>query len=72
MALRDSLAKLQTDWIDILYVHWWDYATSIEEVMDGLHNVVQVCLPSSGLTTFITHGLKLILLPRYRKERFSI
>jgi aryl-alcohol dehydrogenase-like predicted oxidoreductase len=23
MSLRDSLAKLQTDWVDILYVHWW-------------------------------------------------
>jgi aryl-alcohol dehydrogenase-like predicted oxidoreductase len=22
MSLRDSLAKLKTDWIDILYVHW--------------------------------------------------
>lgn len=22
MSLRDSLKKLQTDWIDILYVHW--------------------------------------------------
>lgn len=22
VSLRDSLKKLQTDWIDILYVHW--------------------------------------------------
>ncbi|KAL4880411.1 putative aryl-alcohol dehydrogenase AAD10 [Aspergillus karnatakaensis] len=41
MSLRDSLRKLQTDWIDILYVHWWDYTTSIEELMDSLHTVVQ-------------------------------
>ncbi|KAI1116092.1 aryl-alcohol dehydrogenase [Nemania sp. NC0429] len=41
MSLRDSLAKLQTDYIDILYLHWWDWTTSIEEVMDALHNVVQ-------------------------------
>ncbi|CAI6100751.1 unnamed protein product [Clonostachys chloroleuca] len=40
-SLRDSLAKLQTDWVDILYVHYWDQTTSIEEVMDSLHNVVQ-------------------------------
>ncbi|KAF7558894.1 hypothetical protein G7046_g5254 [Stylonectria norvegica] len=40
-SLRDSLKKLQTDWIDILYVHWWDNTTSIEEVMDSLHAVVQ-------------------------------
>lgn len=41
MSLRDSLQKLQTDWIDILYVHWWDYTTSIEELMDSLHTVVE-------------------------------
>jgi aryl-alcohol dehydrogenase-like predicted oxidoreductase len=41
MSVRDSLAKLQTDWIDILYVHWWDQLTSIEEVMDSLHILVQ-------------------------------
>ncbi|KAL1965477.1 hypothetical protein VTN77DRAFT_5733 [Rasamsonia byssochlamydoides] len=41
MSVRDSLAKLQTDWIDILYVHWWDQVTSIEEVMDSLHILVQ-------------------------------
>jgi aryl-alcohol dehydrogenase-like predicted oxidoreductase len=23
MSVRDSLAKLQTDWIDILYLHWF-------------------------------------------------
>ncbi|KAF2965895.1 hypothetical protein GQX73_g7657 [Xylaria multiplex] len=41
MSLRDSLVKLQTDYIDILYLHWWDWTTSIEEVMDALHLVVQ-------------------------------
>ncbi|CED82260.1 aryl-alcohol dehydrogenase [Phaffia rhodozyma] len=41
ISLRDSLKKLQTDYIDILYLHWWDYTTSIEEVMDALHIVVQ-------------------------------
>ncbi|RWA11063.1 hypothetical protein EKO27_g4064 [Xylaria grammica] len=41
MSLRDSLAKLQTDYVDILYLHWWDWTTSIEEVMDALHLVVQ-------------------------------
>lgn len=35
-----SLKKLRTDYIDILYVHWWDWNTSIPEVMDGLHNLV--------------------------------
>lgn len=41
MSIRDSLKKLQTDWVDILYVHWWDYTTSIEELMDSLHILVQ-------------------------------
>ena len=40
VSVRDSLRKLQTDWIDILYVHWWDYMSSIEEVMDSLHILV--------------------------------
>jgi aryl-alcohol dehydrogenase-like predicted oxidoreductase len=41
VSVRDSLRKLQTGWIDILYLHWWDYTTSIEEVMDSLHILVQ-------------------------------
>jgi aryl-alcohol dehydrogenase-like predicted oxidoreductase len=35
-----SLKNLRTDYIDLLYVHWWDWQTSIEEVMRGLHNLV--------------------------------
>ena len=35
-----SLRKLRTDYIDILYVHWWEYTTSVKEVMDGLHTLV--------------------------------
>ncbi|QLL31840.1 hypothetical protein HG536_0B07080 [Torulaspora globosa] len=41
VSVRDSLKKLKTDWIDILYVHWWDHMTSIEELMDSLHVLVQ-------------------------------
>ncbi|THY12952.1 putative aryl-alcohol dehydrogenase Aad14 [Aureobasidium pullulans] len=41
MSVRDSLAKLQTDFIDILYLHWWDHTTSIEEIMDSLHMLVE-------------------------------
>jgi len=40
LSLEASLKKLRTDYIDILYVHWWDYTTSVEEVMDGLHHLV--------------------------------
>lgn len=41
VSVRDSLKKLRTDWIDILYLHFWDYTTSIEEVIDSLHVLVQ-------------------------------
>lgn len=39
-SVEESLTKLRTSYIDILYVHYWDYNTSVEEVMNGLHNLV--------------------------------
>jgi aryl-alcohol dehydrogenase-like predicted oxidoreductase len=41
VSVRDSLAKLQTDYIDVLYMHWWDQTTSIKELMDSLHVLVE-------------------------------
>jgi hypothetical protein len=40
VSAHDSLKKLRTSYIDILYVHWWDYNTSVEEVMNSLHILV--------------------------------
>lgn len=40
LSVEASLKKLRTSYIDILYLHWWDYTTSVEEVMNGLHNLV--------------------------------
>ncbi|KAI5210580.1 Aldo/keto reductase [Aureobasidium subglaciale] len=40
VSVRDSLAKLKTEYIDILYVHWWDFGTSVEEVMRHLHTLI--------------------------------
>lgn len=40
LSVNSSLKKLRTDYIDILYVHWWDYTCGVEEVMNGLHNLV--------------------------------
>ncbi|EJF65059.1 Aldo/keto reductase [Dichomitus squalens] len=40
ISLEASLKKLRTNYIDIFYVHWWDWDTSVEEVMNGLHNLV--------------------------------
>ena len=40
VSLAASLRKLQTSYIDLLYIHWWDYTTSIPEVMHALHYAV--------------------------------
>ncbi|KAJ5677279.1 uncharacterized protein N7477_002912 [Penicillium maclennaniae] len=40
VSLEESLKKLKTDYIDLLYVHWWDFGTSIEEVMTSLNQLV--------------------------------
>ncbi|THH13999.1 hypothetical protein EW146_g6282 [Bondarzewia mesenterica] len=40
LAVNGSLKKLRTDYIDILYCHWYDWDTSVEEFMDSLHNLV--------------------------------
>ncbi|KAG1748743.1 NADP-dependent oxidoreductase domain-containing protein [Suillus lakei] len=41
ISVEASLKKLRTSYIDILYVAWWDWHTSVEEVMNGLHVLVQ-------------------------------
>ncbi|KAF7291847.1 Aldo-ket-red domain-containing protein [Mycena chlorophos] len=40
VSVEASLKKLRTSYIDILYIHFWDWDTSIEEVMNGLHSLV--------------------------------
>ncbi|KAI1192251.1 aldo/keto reductase [Nemania serpens] len=40
VSVNRSLQKLQTDYIDLLYVHWWDFSTSIPEVMQSLNQLV--------------------------------
>ena len=40
LAIDASLKRLRTDYIDLFYVHWWDYTCTVEEIMDGLHNLV--------------------------------
>lgn len=40
VSLDISLKRLRTDYVDIFYVHAWDMHTSVEEIMDGLHNLV--------------------------------
>ena len=41
LSLNASLKKLRTDYIDLFYVHSWDWDTCIEEVMQGLNVLVK-------------------------------
>ena len=40
LSVEASLKKLKTSYIDILYVHFWDWTTSVEEMMNGLHTLI--------------------------------
>ncbi|KAK0457542.1 Aldo/keto reductase [Desarmillaria tabescens] len=42
LSVEASLKKLRTDYIDILYLYWWDWDTSVREVMDNLHYLVSL------------------------------
>jgi aryl-alcohol dehydrogenase-like predicted oxidoreductase len=40
LSFEASLRNLRTTYVDIFYLHYWDLHTSVEEIMDGLHNLV--------------------------------
>ncbi|KAL2821278.1 NADP-dependent oxidoreductase domain-containing protein [Aspergillus cavernicola] len=40
VTVDSSLARLRTTYIDLYYVHWWDYTTGIPELMHGLNDLV--------------------------------
>ena len=40
-ALEDSLKRLNTDYIDLYWVHIWDFLTPVEEVMRGLDDLIR-------------------------------
>src|SRR3546814_6823580 len=39
-ALDASLQRLGLDYIDLYYVHWWDFTTPVEEVQRALDDAV--------------------------------
>jgi aryl-alcohol dehydrogenase-like predicted oxidoreductase len=39
-SIEESLKKLQTEYVDLLFLHWWDYATTIPEIMHSLNDLV--------------------------------
>ncbi|RPD54276.1 norsolorinic acid reductase [Lentinus tigrinus ALCF2SS1-7] len=41
LTVQQSLAQLKTTYLDILYLHLWDYSTSIPEVMQALDSLVK-------------------------------
>ncbi|MBW2454950.1 MAG: aldo/keto reductase [Deltaproteobacteria bacterium] len=40
-AVNASLKRLGTDYVDLLWLHVWDFATPVEEVMRGLDDLVR-------------------------------
>ena len=39
-AVEDSLKRLNTDYLDLLYLHMWDFMTPVEEVLRSVHHLV--------------------------------
>jgi len=40
-SIDDSLTRLGMEYVDLLQIHRWDYATPIEETLEALHEVVK-------------------------------
>lgn len=40
-SVNRSLKRLNTDYIDLLYLHMWDFITPVEEVMRGMDDLVR-------------------------------
>jgi aryl-alcohol dehydrogenase-like predicted oxidoreductase len=40
-SLEGSLQRLKTDYVDVLYLHIWDFTTPIEEIMRGMDDLVR-------------------------------
>lgn len=47
-SVNESLNRLNTEYIDLLWVHAWDFTTSVDELMRGLNDLV-----TSGIVHYI-------------------
>ncbi|KAL2061871.1 hypothetical protein VTL71DRAFT_7249 [Oculimacula yallundae] len=47
-SVDSSIKKLGVEYIDLLYVHWWDFTTSIPELMQSLNHLI-----SSGKVLYL-------------------
>jgi aryl-alcohol dehydrogenase (NADP+) len=63
-AVDASLERLGTDYIDLYYIHRWDYETPIEETMRALHEIVK-----SGKVRYI--GASSMFAWQFAKAQFS-
>ncbi|KAK2778487.1 norsolorinic acid reductase [Colletotrichum kahawae] len=59
-SVERSLKALQTSYIDLFYLHWWDYSASIPEVMHSLNDLVVFAKANqyarlSGLRQFVVY-----------------
>lgn len=39
-SVENSLRRLDTDYIDVLYLHMWDFSTPVEEVLQAVGNLI--------------------------------
>lgn len=40
-SVEDSLRRLKTDWIDVLYLHMWDFRTPVDEILRAFDDLVR-------------------------------
>lgn len=58
ISLEASLKKLRTSYVDILYLHWWDWSAGVEEIMQALNRLVV-----AGKVLYLGVRCVLLLLP---------